>query len=141
MHSHKALLFVAPLEHREVDYPEACELVLVAQAKAVAHFETQFAELLARLHGIVATENENEVALLGAEGLLHLLERFLSVEFVDRRLDCSVGLDAGVDHPLGADLRTLHELSELINLLAGIVCSPLGADAANICGVVEHTET
>ena len=36
--SHESLLLVAPLEEREVHNPQTDELILVAQAKTVAHF-------------------------------------------------------------------------------------------------------
>ena len=51
VHGVVALCLVVPLEEREVDYPKRGEDILVAQAEAFAHFEAQFAELLARLVG------------------------------------------------------------------------------------------
>ena len=71
---HESLLLVAPLEQREVDNPQTLKLVLVAQAEAVAHLKTQGAELHTGLVGVVAAENEYEVAVLGAHLLLELLK-------------------------------------------------------------------
>ena len=74
--SHEALLLVAPLEEGEVDNPEALELVLVAQSEAVAHLKAQGAELHACLVGVVAREDEHEVAVLGAGCGLNLGKHF-----------------------------------------------------------------
>ncbi len=87
VHGHEALLFVAPFEHGEVHHPEAGEFVLVAQAELASHFEAQLAELFACAHGVVAAENQDEVAGFGIHGFAQLLECFLGVEFVDARLD------------------------------------------------------
>ena len=81
--SHEALLFVAPLEEWEVNNPQAHELVLIAKSETVAHLKTQGAELHACLVGIVATEDEHEVAVLGAHCLFHLLPYFGLIELVD----------------------------------------------------------
>ena len=83
MHGHQAAFLFAPFKHREVNNPQAGKLVLVAQSQLVAHFQTQLAQLLARLHRIVAAKDENQVARLRAEGFLHLLKHILAVELVD----------------------------------------------------------
>ena len=112
----------------------------VAQAELAAHFEAELAKLLAGLHDVVAAENQDKVAGLGVEGGLHLLEDVLGVELVDARLDVAVGFDAGVDQTLGADLRALDEVGELVELLAGVGGGSGGADAADVGRVVEHCE-
>ena len=52
VHRHQTLFLIAPFEHRELCHPQQGELVLVSQTEALAHLQTQFAELLAGLHGI-----------------------------------------------------------------------------------------
>ena len=83
VHGHQTAFFFAPFEHREIHHPQASEFVLVAQAQLVTHLQTQFRKLLAGLHGIVATQNQNQVTRFGTEGFFHLLQYFLAVEFVD----------------------------------------------------------
>ncbi len=140
VHSHEALLFVAPFEHGEVYHPETCELVFVAEAELASHFEAQLAQLLAGAHGVVAAENEDEVARLGAHSLSEFLEYFLGVEFIYARFHVSVLFHAGVNHALGANLGLLHKVGEGVELLAGIIGRPLGADTSDICGIVEYAE-
>ena len=53
MHSVEALGLFIPLEEGEVNYPEAGELRLIAEAKLIAHFKTKLAELLTHLHRII----------------------------------------------------------------------------------------
>ena len=59
--SHQALLFIAPLKQWEVNNPETFEHVLVAQAQAVTHFQTERAELNTSLVGVVAAEPKRSV--------------------------------------------------------------------------------
>ena len=80
---HEALFFVAPFKQREVYNPQTLKLLLVAEAKAVGHFQAQCAELCACLVGLVAAENEHEVAVVGSHFLFHLLQGLGIVEFVD----------------------------------------------------------
>ena len=82
VHSHQALLLIAPLKHGEIDNPEAGKLILVAQAQLTAHLETELAELLACAHDIVAAEYQYQVARLGLHGGAQLPEDVLSVEFI-----------------------------------------------------------
>lgn len=67
---HEALFLVAPLEEREVDNPQTLELVLAPEIETFAHFETERAELRACLVGVVAAEDEDEVAVVGSHLLL-----------------------------------------------------------------------
>ena len=82
VHCHQSAFFFAPFEHREVYYPQASKLVLIAQAQLVTHFQTQFAKLLTSLHGIVTTQNQNQVTRFSTECFFHLLQHFLAVELV-----------------------------------------------------------
>ncbi len=54
VHSIETLIFFAPLEQREVNHPQTSKLVLIAQSQLARHFKTQFAELFAGLHRIIA---------------------------------------------------------------------------------------
>ena len=141
VHGHEASFLLAPFKHREVDYPEAGELVLVAQAELASHFEAQLAQLLACAHRVVAAEYEYEVAGFCVHGVLEFLQFLLCVELVDARLDIAVGFDTGVHHAFGADLRAFHKFGKGVELLAGVRCRSLGADAADVLGVVEHAES
>ena len=138
--SHKALLLVAPLEEREVDNPQALELVLVAQTETVAHLKTQSAELNACLVGVVARENENKVAILSTHCFLNLCEYLWGVELVYRRLHCAVSVELDVNQALCAYLRTLYEVGNLIELLACVVSATRYADTANILSLMEYRE-
>ena len=140
VHRHKALLLIAPFKHREVNYPQAGKFVLVAQTELIAHLQTQLAQLFASLHRVVARQYQYQVARLGAEGSLHLLEHILSVEFIDRRLHIAVSLHTGIYHTFGSYLRTFHIFGERVELFAGIICSPLSTDTAYISRVVKHSE-
>lgn len=106
---HEALLLVAPLEEREIDDPQTFEDILVSQSEAVAHLQTKRAKLDARLVGVVAREDEHEVAVLGSRGLLDLGELLGRVELVDAALDRAVGIILDEDQTLGSDLRALDE--------------------------------
>ncbi len=138
VHGHQALLFVAPLKHREVDYPEACELVLVAQAKLAAHLQAKLTKLLAGLHGIVATHDQDEIAGLSIHGFAQGLQGLLVVEFVNRTLYCAVFAYASINQALGADLAALHEVGKLVELLACVMGCSLGIDAADVSRIVKY---
>ncbi len=96
--------------------------------------------MLAGAHGVVAAHYQDKVAGLGIHFLAESLERFLGVEFVDRRFHGAVLAHAGIYEALGADLRTLHKLGEGVELLAGVVGRALGVDAADIGRVVKYRE-
>ena len=138
--SHEALLLIAPFEEREVDNPQALEHILVAQAETVAHLQTKRAQLDARLVGVVTRENEHQVAIFGTGGLLDFLQLLGSIELVDRALHRSVALIFNIDKALGAHLRLLHEVGELVELLAAVVSAARYHDATDIVGLIEHRE-
>ena len=93
--------------------------------------------MLAGLVGIVARKDEDEVAGLCSEGFLHFLQHFLGIELVDGALHAAVFSHAGIDESFGTYLLALHKVCEFVNLLAGIACTALGADTADVCGIVE----
>ena len=138
VHGHEPAFLLAPLEHGEVHHPQQREFVFVAQAKAVAHLEAQFAKLLARLHGIVAAQYENQVARCGLHGLFQLLEHFLRVELVHAGLHAAVFLHSGIYQAFRANLAALHEISELVQLFPRIGSTARRTDAADVAGVVEY---
>ena len=84
VHRHETLLFVTPLKHGEFSHPQEGKFVLVSQTETLAHLQTQFAQLLAGLHGIVARKNQDEVARVGLHLLLQGLQVFLSIELIYR---------------------------------------------------------
>ena len=63
----------------------------------------------AGLVGLVATEDEDEVAILGTHLLLDLLENLWTIEFVDARLHCAIGIVLDIHKSLCANLRTLAD--------------------------------
>ena len=140
VHSIEALVFFAPLEEREIDHPQTCKFVLVAQTELVAHFQTQLTQLLAGLVGIVARQNQNQIARFGSKCFLHLLEHVLRIEFVHTGFHGSVGFHTGINHTFGADLRTFYVFGQLVELLAGIGSCSLGANTANVSRVVKYAE-
>ena len=82
--SHQALLFIAPLKEWEVNNPQTNEVVLIAKTKTIAHLKTERTKLNASLIGIIATENQNKVAILGTTCLLDLGPNLGLVELIDR---------------------------------------------------------
>ena len=140
MSCHKALLFIAPLEQGEVDNPKTLELILIAQSQAVAHLQTEGAELDACLVGIVARENEHEIAILGTHFLLELSPNLGRIELVYAGLHGSVFIEFDVDQSFGSYLRTLHEVGKLVDLLARVVGTTRDADTADILCRVENGE-
>ena len=137
---HEALLLVAPLEEREIDDPQAFEDILVSQSEAVAHLQTERAELDTRLVGVVAREDEHEVAVLGSRGLLDLGELLGRVELVDAALHRAVGIILDEDQALGSDLRALDEVGQLVELLAAVVGAARHDDTADVGCLVEDGE-
>ena len=139
VHCVEALVFLAPLEQREVHDPERGEDLRVPQAEAVAHLDTEHAELVLGL-ALSTAEHEQKVALLRSAGLSHGSELLCGEEFVYAGLDASVGVVLDIYQALGTHLRALYPFGELIELLAGVFGAALDADAAHILGRVEDAE-
>ena len=137
---HEALLLVAPLEEGEVDYPQTLEHILVTQPQAVAHLQAERAELHTGLVGIVAGEDEHEIAVFGSHGLFDFGQHLGRIELVDGALHRAVGLILDEHQSLGTHLRTLHEVGELVELLAAVIGTTGHADAADVGCLVEHGE-
>jgi hypothetical protein len=136
--SHQSLFLVAPLEQGEVNYPEALEHVLVAQSQTVAHLQTQRAELGACLVGLVTAENQYKVTVLGTSLFLQLLPNLRLIELVDRGLHSTIGIELHIYQSLGTDLRTLHEIGELVELLAGVIGTSGNHNTTNVFSLVEN---
>ena len=81
--SHQALLFITPFKEREVHNPQAFKPVLILQAETVGHFQTKGAKLHTCLIGIVTTENQYQVTIIGTHGCLHFCEVFRAIELVN----------------------------------------------------------
>ena len=137
---HEPLLFVAPLEQGEINNPQTFELVFVSQSKSVAHFQTQGTQLHTGLVGLVATQDEHEVAIVGTHGFLELLEHLGAIEFVDAALYRAVVIELHPYQTFGTYLRTLHKVGQLVNLLAGIRGTSGHTDTANVFSLVEHAK-
>ena len=135
-----ALRLVVPLEEGEIDDPQRSELLRVAQSELLGHFEPQGAELRQGLE-LLAAEDEDHVAGLGAAALGHGTHLVGRVELVDGGLHAAFGLHADPDEPLGADLLPLDELREGVDLLAGIGCAARGGESRDVLGVVEDRES
>ena len=104
VHGHQAIFFFAVLEHGKIDHPKQRKLVLVAQTEALAHEQTELAKLFARLVGIVAAENKDEIAGIGTHGLFELLQNLRRVELVDRTFHTAVFTHTGVDESFRTNL-------------------------------------
>ena len=138
--SHQALLFIAPLKQWEVNNPETLEHVLVAQAQAVAHFQTERAELNTSLVCVVAAEDKNQVTVFSAHHFLDLSQYFWRVELVDAALHSTVSIVLDEDETLGANLWSLNEVCEFIELLATIVCTTRNTNTTDIFSLVKDRE-
>ena len=140
VHRHEALLLIAPFKHREFCHPQEGKLILIAKSETLTHFETQFAQLLASLHGILTREDENQIAWLGIHLLFQCIELLGSVELIHARLHAAVFLHACINQTLRTNLRTLHEVGQLVKLLTGIYSTTWCADTADVGSIVEHRE-
>ena len=140
VHGHQATFFFAPFKHGEVDNPKQGELVFVAESQTATHFQTQLAKLLARFHGVVARENQQQIAGFCRHLVGHSLKRGLLIEFVDRTLDGSVFIDTCINEALCTNLRGFNEISQLVELLARIAGTSFCTDTADVCGIVKYTE-
>ena len=78
----EARSLVVPLKEREVHYPKRSEVLRVPQAEAVAHLDTQHAELGLGL-ALRAAEQQKQVAAAAAAGFRHLGELLRGIELVD----------------------------------------------------------
>ena len=96
--------------------------------------------MLAGLHCIFTTQNQNQITWLSTKGLLHLLKHLLGIEFIYTRLDIAVGLNAGIDHTFSTYLWTLDKIGQLVELLTGIVGCSFSTDTANVSCRIKHTE-
>ena len=137
---HESLFLVAPFEEGEIDDPQTFELILVAQSQPVAHLQTEGAQLYACLVGIVAGEDEHEVAVVGPCGLSYFLPHFGSIELVDARFHRSILVELHIDQSLGTHLRPFDEIGELVELFARIVGASRHTDAPDIFRLVEDGE-
>ena len=138
--SHQALLFVTPLKKWEVNNPEAYEVVLVTQSQTITHLQTEGTELYTCFVGIVATENQHEIAIIGTHRLLHLCPHLRSIELIDRALHRSVSIELNIDQALRSYLRTLDKLGELIQLFTSIIGTTRDTDTTDIISFIEHRE-
>ena len=138
--SHQALLLIAPLEEREVNNPKALEHVLVAQAEAVTHLKTQRAKLNTCLVSVVTTQNQYKVAILGTHHCLDFCEFLWRVELVDATLHSAVSIVLDIYQSLGTYLWTLHEIGQLVQLLAAIVSATRHTDTTDILSLIEYRE-
>ena len=141
VHSHQTAFLLAPFKHWELSNPQQGELVLVAQTQLVTHLQTQFTELLASLHRIVTAEDEDEVTWFGIHLHLQGIELFRGVELIDTRLHAAVFLHTSIYQPFGSNLRTFHEVSQLVELFTSIDSTTRCADTSDISSSVEYWES
>ena len=86
VHSLPALLFLAVLEHGEVNHPQEAELVIVDEATAASHLQTELAQSLCH-HQRLVSDDQQQVTSLGASSLLDFLKSLVAVELLEGRLD------------------------------------------------------
>ena len=138
---HQALFLITPLEKREVNNPKADKVVLVTKTETIAHFQTERTELHTSLISIIATENQHEIAILGTHSFLHFSPNFRLIELIDAGLHSTIFIELHIDKALGSNLRTLDKVSQLIELLTGIISTARHADTTNIVGLIENRES
>ena len=124
------LRLIVPLEQREVHDPQRCELLRIAQAQLLGHFEAQGAQLRQRLELLAG---------LGAAARSHGGDLFGCVEFVNGRLH-AVLPDTYPDQSFRADLLALDELRQRVDLLAGVRSAARGGESGDVFGIVEDAE-
>ena len=138
--SHEALLFITPLKEWEVNNPQANESIFITQSKTIAHLQTKGAKLYTGLIGIITTENQYKVAILSAHSLFHLSPYLWGIELIDRRLNSTILIELDINQSLSTDLRTLDEISKLIELLTRIISTTRHTNTTNIVGLIEDWE-
>ena len=139
VHGVVALRLLVPLEEREVDDPQGGVDIGVAETQLAAHLETEGGELHAGFHSRAA-EDEHEVARVGTELIGDGTKLVGGVELVDTGLEGAVGVVLDVDEAAGANLGTLDEVGEGVELLAGVFGAARSADADDELGIVEEGE-
>ena len=83
VHGVEASVLLAPLEKREVHYPERCEHLRVSQAETVTHLDSQHSELGLGL-ALGSAEHEDEITRLRLAGPGHLMKFLRGEELVHR---------------------------------------------------------
>ena len=138
VHGDEAVLFVVPLQQRELGHPEEVVLRLVDQVELPAQGETHLAQRRAGDVRPVGGEEER-VAGLGVHGLLEGLEPVFLHELGEAGLDRPVGRDGQPGKTL--DVIRFRQLAQRVDFLAGKMRGhALGVQAAHAYGVIEHAE-
>ena len=120
VHRHQTPFLFAPFEHREIHHPQQREFVLVAQSQTGPHLQTQFTQLFTRLHGILATHYQYQIARHGLHRLLQAQQYFLRIELIHTGFYATVFLHTGIYQSFRPDLTAFHEVRQLVQLLTGI---------------------
>ena len=139
VHSVVALRLLVPLQQREIDHPHRFVFAGFAQTETVAHLQTQLAHLLASLH-CFARQDEDEVASLRVATFCYGLQIVLRVEFIDGGFECTILITKDIDQTCGTYARALHELREVVELLAGVVATAFSLDTDDELSLVEDLE-
>ena len=138
MGCHQALLLITPLEEREVNNPKTLEHVLVTQAQTITHLKTERAKLDTSLIGIVAAQNQNEVAIVSTHYSLDFCKLLWRVELIDATLHSTICIILDIYQTLGTYLWTLYEVGQLVQLLTAIVSTTRNTDTTNIFSLIEY---
>ena len=112
VHGLPALLFLVVFKHREVRDPEEFQRIGIDEAAAARHLKAQFAERLCDDERLVR-DDEQEIARLGMAGLLDLLEDFIGVELLVRRLHALFRVLNPRETLRAVALHILHETVQL----------------------------
>ena len=114
MHGHKALFFVRPLVHREINDPQAAELLRVTQSELTAHLQTQFRQLFTGLQHVITAQDKQQIAFFSAHFARYSLQNVLSVEFIHTGLNRAILLYSSVNKALCAYLRATNIFGQLV---------------------------
>ena len=140
MHCHETLFFIRPLIHREIDYPQATELLRVTQTELTPHFQTKFGQLFTGLHSVFATQNKQQIAFFCTHFVCYGLKCFLCVELIYARFHRTILLYPCIYHSFRANLRTTYEIGQLVKLFAGISRAAFCADSTDIRSICKYTK-
>ena len=90
--------------------------------------------MLSGLHGVVATQNQQQIAGFGFHLLGYTLKHILAIELIHTGFDSAILLHPGVNHTFGANLRATNVFRQLIQLFAGVCGAALGTYTTDIIG-------
>ena len=110
VHGHITVFFFTVFEHGELHHPGEAQFVLVDEAQALAHFQTQGAQSSGYHQRFPVSHEQQHIAFFRLAGSQDPLHFFVGEEFGNRRLDGAVIVDDDPGQAFGAvDAYEFHQ--------------------------------